>query len=77
MKAVISEKRDEMWDKLLDILEDKSFVLGVDAMCETEENVVEMLKYMDANPSATSSDIIDKGMLIYYENERKKAKKSK
>lgn len=75
MKLTLSKERDKMWDKLLDILEDKSFLLAVDAMCETKENVQEMLNYMDANPSATSSDIIDKGMLIYYENEKNRQSK--
>lgn len=75
MNATLSEKRKELMIKCKYKLRDRSFILGICAMCETEENVQEMLNYMDANPSAISSDIIDKGMLIYYENEKNRQSK--
>lgn len=73
--AKFSDERIELIDRLIDIYDERSFLLCIDAMCETEDDVKRMLAFMDNHPEATSSDIIDEGLIIHYENELKKSKR--
>jgi acylphosphatase len=65
---MVSENRKIMIRKLIDIWNDKDFLLGVNVHLKTEENVSKMIEWLEKhqNEQIESDEVLLKAMEIRY-----------
>ena len=70
----LSTKEEILVRKLISVWKDKEFVLGIICTLENDEEVQEMIDYIDSDEEKTPSDLTAKA--LYIANDRKNKKEN-